>query len=134
MYVMAKGKSKVMEVSTKECRRLFIKFLLKNNCLKKYIACYNADKETNLRPEEVIDRTIAKLSETAHYYNGGRLMSIFEFGDISFHWYNHSVIYCMRDKFQIENGPHYWADICDKFRNEYCDYKLIDFSNAEYFI
>jgi hypothetical protein len=101
---MAKGKSKVMEISTKECRRLFIKFLLKNNCLKKYVACYNADKESDLKAEEVIDRTIAKLSET-HYYDGGRLKSIFEYGDISFHWYNYSVICCMRDKFQIEDGP-----------------------------
>lgn len=125
MYVMTKKRSKVIEISTKECRRLFIKFLLKNNCLKKYIACYNADKESDLKAEEVIDRTIAKLSET-HHYGGGRLMSIFEYGDISFHWYNHNVIYCMRDKFQIENAPDYWRDIFDKFRNEYCDYKLID--------
>ena len=137
MYVMtkgkmAKGRPTLIEVTNKEARRLFVKFLLKNNCLKQYILCYRAQNGKKLTSKEIIDKTIHSLDTSTHC-SSKFLFSIFEWGDISFNWYNDDVRDVMKNKYSVF-APGFWERIYDKFMNEYKYYKLVDFSNAKYFI
>ena len=96
--------------SKKEARAIFVKFLLENNCLRQYVACYNAFRKEELTPSEVIDRTIDYIQKIPFSF-----YEIFRYSSTSFFWYHPYVVDTMRDCFLCDDSADYWRKIRDKF-------------------
>jgi len=97
-------------LSKKEARAIFVKFLLENNCLRQYVACYNAFRKKELAPSEVIDRTIDYVQKIPFSF-----YEIFRYSSTSFFWYHSCVVDTMRDCFLCNDSADYWRRIRDKF-------------------
>ena len=109
----------MVEISTKEARVLFAKFLMEKNCLTQYLACFkHAHAEySKSSPREIMVATIDRAIK--YYGDNANLGQILNKIPISFSWFE--VDNFMKSNFNEED---YWMEISNSLDERYKDVKI----------
>jgi hypothetical protein len=98
-------------LSKKEARAIFVKFLLENNCLRQFVACYRAYHKCDSSPDYIIDKVITRTKSTGYDFT-----DILSRISISFDWMDDNVVSACR-KIDRMDCAIYWSKINKKFQS-----------------